>query len=640
MALSQEVEPQTDVKTIYQLLQNGRDLEARQLIEKLPDSAPALALWGQYYLTKGELDSAIAYFEKSLTQSNSTSTKVDLGYALWRKYLANLKLIKRLEGILIPAQLAQLPAEKLKTSALENWQSALQSSSTSSLDRAKASIYLATADPQYLKLAEQSVTALVDNETKVPFLLKLFSLSKDKKWLELALKLPSDRRTKSYIYYKLGRLEKAILIAEAIPAPDLQWRYLWGMAKTFPEGNLHRENYVSLAVSAVESFRPQSAIFNEARLEIEEEVQPVYQELARISLAKNQIDRGLEVMKSLKITQLQDFFQDDCFEFVEVAKSTEPGTVRIQTLATEKETYLVLEGDNLKKAVRVPINRSELVQLAREFRGKLQNIATDDYVIPSAKLYNLLIRPILPDLKGVKSLVFVSDFPLNLFPYAALYDGDKFLVEDYAISYSAGLEVENAKNPPGSATLLASISEPPQPWDRLPYASAEVETVSGLLKGTPQKNLKFADFKRQLQSESVGTVHLASHIQIAGNIARSQVVFADGAVSLSQLEQVLSDRTNVLDLLVLSGCDTGIGDSRSVLGLAGIAIKNNVNQVLASLWAVNDGDTAKLMEAFYQYRLQGMSEDLALQNAQISLIKSQSGDFTASGWSSFILVKK
>lgn len=623
-----------ELTSARKLLQAGKTTGVADILKQQPLSAPVLALWGKYHLINGDISPAIAAFESSLAKSDSTTVRIDLGYSYWQKFAENQNLSEKLAGIILPEQLNTLQPKVWQDLAISQWKKALEDRNISQLDRARASIYLAQGDRAYLPLAIRYVEAL--NSNQVPYLINIYNLTGDRSYLEKALSLPIDARSASWINYKLGRLESALQIAESIPAPDLLWRYQWAMAeRSSPEDRL---DYLKFAAATVRDFR-QSKLPGSS-FDLQAEVEPLYKEFAAALLDRGDVETALDAIASLKISQLENFFQDNCFQQESKPVPIPTDTARIQTLVTPKATYIIIERSNSRKTVKISINADTIASYAQELRSKLQQIATNNYLNPASELHRLLIRPILPHISGVKSLVFASDSLLSNFPYSVLYDSErqKFLIEDYAISYSSGLETDSQVKSSLNGSLLVAVSDPPAPWSPLPYTTKEVEAASQFVKSNPKNNLNFVDFKRQLLSEDIGLVHIASHAQIGVNIEQSQIVFADRSVTISELETVLANLPHPLSLLILSGCQTGIGDSRSVLGLAGIALKNNVEQVLASLWMVSDRDTAKLIEEFYANRQTTISEEKALQLAQIDLLKS--GQFHPYIWSSLILVKK
>lgn len=82
------------------------------------------------------------------------------------------------------------------------------------------------------------------------------------------------------------------------------------------------------------------------------------------------------------------------------------------------------------------------------------------------------------------------------------------------------------------------------------------------------------------------------------------------------------------ELVVLSACDTGLGDVVSRGGLTGlrrsISIAGAQSQVI-SLWSVNDSATRMLMIEYYQRLLRGEGRADALRHAQLGLLKAPDG---------------
>ncbi|MEM7760430.1 MAG: CHAT domain-containing protein, partial [Cyanobacteria bacterium P01_A01_bin.40] len=79
-------------------------------------------------------------------------------------------------------------------------------------------------------------------------------------------------------------------------------------------------------------------------------------------------------------------------------------------------------------------------------------------------------------------------------------------------------------------------------------------------------------------------------------------------------------------------------DPRATLGMSGVAVRAGVNNVLGSLWSVNDRQIVSLINGFYNNWIQnGLSQSEALRQAQLDLIKSP--DYHPSNWSSMILLQ-
>ena len=97
-----------------------------------------------------------------------------------------------------------------------------------------------------------------------------------------------------------------------------------------------------------------------------------------------------------------------------------------------------------------------------------------------------------------------------------------------------------------------------------------------------------------------------------------------------------------LDLVVLSACQTGLGDisqGEGVFGLQRGFKKAGANSILMSLWEVNDEATQILMTQFYKNLVSGQSKRQSLRSAQKYLREYNNGRFNdPKYWASFILL--
>ena len=97
-----------------------------------------------------------------------------------------------------------------------------------------------------------------------------------------------------------------------------------------------------------------------------------------------------------------------------------------------------------------------------------------------------------------------------------------------------------------------------------------------------------------------------------------------------------------LDLVVLSACQTGLGDisqGEGVFGLQRGFKKAGANSILMSLWEVDDKATQLLMTQFYRNLLAGQSKRQSLLSAQKYLREVEGGIYNEPKyWAAFILL--
>ena len=260
-------------------------------------------------------------------------------------------------------------------------------------------------------------------------------------------------------------------------------------------------------------------------------------------------------------------------------------------------TYTLLRlPDGTLKSYPVSLNAAQIQKEVERFRALLQDVGTDKYLEPAHKLYNLLLRPMEGDLAKSKpnTLVFINDGILRNVPMAALHDGKQFLVQKYAVSNSLGLGL--TKGEPQSKTqkaLVFGLTVEVPPFASLPGVNAETQAVNDILGGNRflDGDFTLANLEKQIvKQKNFSVLHFATHGKFSGTANNTFLQAMDRRISLREFEDVLLASKEPVDLLTLSACQTAAGDNRATLGIAGLAARTGVKNILASLWFVNDAD--------------------------------------------------
>ncbi len=90
-------------------------------------------------------------------------------------------------------------------------------------------------------------------------------------------------------------------------------------------------------------------------------------------------------------------------------------------------------------------------------------------------------------------------------------------------------------------------------------------------------------------------------------------------------------------LVVLSACDTGLGEVKSgegVYGLRRALVLTGAESQMMSLWPVSDRSTSDLMAGYYKALIRGQRRDLALRSVQLQMLRSSRAH--PYYWASFI----
>ncbi|HVR27085.1 MAG TPA: CHAT domain-containing protein [Candidatus Polarisedimenticolia bacterium] len=227
-----------------------------------------------------------------------------------------------------------------------------------------------------------------------------------------------------------------------------------------------------------------------------------------------------------------------------------------------------------------------------------------------AQLYERILLPVEPLIRGHHVLVLEPDGPLREIPFAALVDRNgEYLSDQYAISISPGIEylVDSRSRigiVPQSRALV--VGNPTVPgWPSLPDAEREAQDVAGMFERSrllTGSDATYEHIARELPDSDV--FHFAGHatadLESAGFLVQGA-----NLVESSTLGQLHLQRTQ---LVVLSACSSargreGLFDDEDSLTREFIRI--GAADVVASRWTVDSVDTAALMHNFYARLLEG-----------------------------------
>lgn len=465
-------------------------------------------------------------------------------------------------------------------------------------------------------------------------------------------------------------LNRALFHAETADAPELAARWYWRLGR-LQRSQGRTDEALQAYRQALERIRPLQAAMLFGRRGYPEDFRntfgAIYRELAQIlidraergrepSLQQDSLRSARNVMEDLKALELKNHFLDYCV----TERQEKNRTLELEALLNSHQAtlYPVVFADRTVlllsfasgelRHVSVPVGATDLKRNADELRVRMRPAGNPRRLLRSAQyLYDRLIRPLEPDLREhqIDTLVIVPDGALRTVPFSALHDGMDYLVSRYAVVVSPGLRLTDpvAFDKREQRILASGLSKGVQGFDSLPYVDREVRRISALYDGKQLLNEGFVKDKVIAEMERVPytVVSFSTHGRIDGNPDKSFVLTYDDRLSLNELGdfvRISAFRDRPVDLLVLSACDTAVGDERAALGLAGIAVKSGARSAMASLWEVNDRSTAELVPAFLaRLREPGLSKAKALQQAQQGLLNDPRTSHPYY-WAPFIIV--
>jgi CHAT domain-containing protein/tetratricopeptide (TPR) repeat protein len=306
----------------------------------------------------------------------------------------------------------------------------------------------------------------------------------------------------------------------------------------------------------------------------------------------------------------------------------------------------LLSGAQRRIAVaELSVDEAGLERLAAGLREAIVARAPESRVRELARQADAtLLGPFAEPLKQASRLLVVPDRGMTLLPYAALVEADgRFLLEnhDVAIAPSIAVAVEASTRPTTPAASLAAVAVTrARGFDRgpdriefaaIPAAAGEVSAIATAYAPRAEVLIDHDATEDKVRTAAAGAsvLHIASHgFFDAAHPLESGLLLEPGAGSdgvLHAWEVMAGWRLDGNPLVVLSACDTGVGEDRAGEGLVGLGRAfqyAGAQGVVASLWPVADRSTAGLMRDFHRSLLRGERPAAALQAAQRALLAS------------------
>lgn len=278
-------------------------------------------------------------------------------------------------------------------------------------------------------------------------------------------------------------------------------------------------------------------------------------------------------------------------------------------------------------------------------------------------------------------------------------DQSIFLCQEYDIEYKYNTSTINTATASSDFSTIKSsllmggvnysLDDASGPWDYLEGTAKEVQSIKDILEKEKiattlltQNNATEGRFKSQLEGNQVA--HIATHgfffpdpelvesdfevesidsinfrgvsqelekVSIVENnnpMVRSGLVFANGNNGLhNQLgweedglltaQEIVELNLQNLQLIVLSACETGLGDikgSEGVYGLQRAFKMAGAQQLIISLWQVPDQETSEFMIYFYEQLTEVKEVKKAFRSTQLHMSEKYDPYY----WAAFVLI--
>jgi len=283
-------------------------------------------------------------------------------------------------------------------------------------------------------------------------------------------------------------------------------------------------------------------------------------------------------------------------------------------VADDAVSVFVIRTDGIH-AKTVAIKSIDLAAKVELLRDLVVRAEGDDWRAPAESLHRSLVAPIEQAgwLAGVSRLYVVPHGILHYVPFSALprsrEKSARLVVSDYVVAYlpaAAALVYGEGDGEPAESVMAVA----PQRAG-LQFSQQEAASVAGLFQKDRLllvgKHATESAFKKS--SGHYQVLHVATHgyfnkfNPLLSGLELEADKREDGRL---EVHEILGLRLNAR-LVVLSACDTALGGGYfaevpagdDIVGLTRAFLFAGSPSVVASLWAVNDRSTMRLMSGFY-----------------------------------------
>lgn len=285
-------------------------------------------------------------------------------------------------------------------------------------------------------------------------------------------------------------------------------------------------------------------------------------------------------------------------------------------------------------------------------------------------LFKLVLQPVPRSLRDLTRYTVIPDGRLSKVPFDALMDGGHYVLEKHVVSYAPSattLNLLRSKQSHGrlSGALVAVGGVPYEGNARvtklavergyassgkflnLPDSVPEIEAALHALPNPKNRTLSGTDateskVKSALENQ-FGYVHLAVHAFASDDPDRAAIVVLSDAAKnedgFIEASEIIRMHMNT-KLVVLSACETDVGPiqgQEEMSSLSTAFLLAGSQNVVSTLWRVEDQPTLLLMKAFYHHIGAGDDAADALANAKRDLLTQFGTASLPAYWAGFVM---
>ena len=380
---------------------------------------------------------------------------------------------------------------------------------------------------------------------------------------------------------------------------------------------------------------------------------------AELKQAESERER-LEMEIRVKIPQYAEIFYPEPLRSEAIQALLDDQTSLLEYALGDDESFLFVVSRDGARVYRLP-RAAEIERQVEKLRAALARPGRQsfgDYVQASRQLYQMLIAPASGTIAGKRRLLIAPAGKLYYLPFEALLTEDPrtggqadyralaYLLRRWTISYAPSASVLASlrqhqsrlarQDDSGAVKQFVGFADPVYE-DKLPRLIDSGREVGRIAQLFPRLQTAIysrgeateENVKRNPDPGRARYLHFSTHgiinqaqpqnsaLALTPNVASAE----DGRLYVNEIFDL---KLNA-ELVVLSACDTGLGQElkgEGVIGLTRAFLYAGSSSVVVSLWQVADRSTSEMMVKFYRRLNRPADKAEALRQAKLEMIET------------------
>ena len=342
------------------------------------------------------------------------------------------------------------------------------------------------------------------------------------------------------------------------------------------------------------------------------------------------------------------------------------GETLVEYFQGDTDLYVFVVNTDTATLSKVALQGAELLSRVSTLRRQIFDYqptseprpeVLSDFIGNAYELYQSILAP-LESIPETSNLIIVPDGVLGYLPFECLlpekvdqassWKDPNYLIHKFPISYSYAASLLSTKpatfEVSHNGKLLAmapNFGEKKMSsgfWTRrmdgltpLKYNELEAKSLHSLLGGDLILGEEATEARFRAVAGAYQILHLATHAAANDTIgAYSFLAFNPIKDSIENEMLFVKDLYTMelhADLVVLSACETGIGEWQRGEGMVSLGrgfLYAGAKSIVTTLWSIDDRSSSKIMESFYKNLVNGHSKDRALQIAKLDYLSQAS----------------